>query len=330
MLQDKKNRLIYLSSLTLLLSTLEYLIPKPFPFFKLGLANIPLIITLPSFSPVEYLLLAVLKTFSQAIIGGTLFSPFLIISFFGTLSSALTMKISYSYFKKLSFVGISLLGALASNSVQIIVSALLIYGKSIFVAFPLLLGFGIAASVALGYISNIFYEQSEFITRVENNSLPNINSMISSKETKIIKKKRDLFFLLFAVSAIILSIFIENIIYLIALLVLSYLVQKLSKRKLKFTYPLVLLFSMIVLSIFEPNGKVIFKYFTQNSLIFSLIKAIRILIIIASSQILIACNKINFSPFKEIFALSGIFLERFSKTKGSIIKRIDATLLEEN
>ncbi|MBK5200889.1 MAG: Gx transporter family protein, partial [Spirochaetaceae bacterium] len=161
-MQDKKNRLIYLVTLSLLLSSLEYLIPKPFPFLKLGLANLPLIISLPILPFYEYILLALSKALIQGLVGGTIISPFFLISLSGTFATSLGMFLAYKLLKRNTFVGISVIGALCSNVAQIFMAAALIYGKSIFVAMPYIIGLGIISSTVLGYLANRFYRDSKF------------------------------------------------------------------------------------------------------------------------------------------------------------------------
>jgi heptaprenyl diphosphate synthase len=117
---------------------------------------------------------------------------------------------------------------------------------------------------------------------------------------------------------------------LIVILVLSYIIQVASKRKLKISYPLILLISMVLLSLLEPNGKVVFRYFTDVSLTMAFTKAIRILILIASSQILVGSTTINIGFVEDVFALSSIILDKFSKSKGSIINKIDEAIIGDS
>lgn len=330
---NQKNRLVYLASLSLLLSSLEYLIPKPVPFLKLGLANLPLIISLPFLSGPEYFLLALSKAIIQGIVGGTIISPFFAISLAGTLATTLVMFISFKVLKHTTFVGISVLGALASNSAQILMAALIIYGKSILVALPYILALGIITSTILGYLSNLFYRNSIFINQCVNNTLIPVEAIIklnNKKESKKTNKTWNTIFLVMAFCFIVLSVVLTQLKILVVVLVLSYIIQIASKRKLKFSYPLILLISMVLLSLLEPNGKVIFKYFTDISLIRAFTKAIRILILIASSQILVGSTTINIGFVKNVFTMSSIILEKFGKVKGSIIERIDEALIGES
>ena len=101
--------LALLGSLCLFLSAIEYLIPKPLPFMRVGLANLPLLVALDIFRAKHFFLLALLKVLGQGIIGGTLFSYILLFSLAGTFSAA-----SLMYFlrmllgkKHLGFTGLS-------------------------------------------------------------------------------------------------------------------------------------------------------------------------------------------------------------------------------
>ena len=330
---NKKNRLVYLASLSLLLSSIEYLIPKPVPFLKLGLANLPLIISLPFLSGPEYFFLAFSKAIMQGIVGGTIISPFFAISLSGTLATALVMFISFRLLKHTTFVGISVLGALASNGAQLLMAALLIYGKSILVALPYILALGIITSAILGYISNIFYKKSSFIRQCESNTLLPVGTVIelnNKKVNKKVNKTLNIIFLVLAFCFIILSVVLTQLKLLIIVLVLSYIIQIASKRKLKISYPLILLISMVLLSLLEPNGKVVFKYFTDVSLTMAFTKAIRILILIASSQILVGSTTINIGFVKDVFTMSSIILDKFGKVKGSVMERIDEALIGDS
>ena len=67
-LPDEENRkrrhellelVAFMGALCLFFSTIEYLFPKPFPFFRIGLANLPVLVSLELF-PVGYVFLLVL------------------------------------------------------------------------------------------------------------------------------------------------------------------------------------------------------------------------------------------------------------------------------
>lgn len=145
----------------LFLSTIEYMIPKPIPFLRLGIANIPLIIALGIFSNREYFLLLLLKVLGQALISGTIFSYIILFSLAGSLSSAIFMLITYSLFKdKVSRVGISLAGSFASTISQLFISRIILFKEATFVIAPLFLFSGLISSIILGIFANEFINKS--------------------------------------------------------------------------------------------------------------------------------------------------------------------------
>ncbi len=146
------------------LSTVEYLIPKPFPFFRLGLANLPILISLIIFKPKDIVLLIVLKIFGQGLITGTLFSYIFLFSAAGSFASGIVMIALILLLKsKISLVGVSIAGALASNIVQLLFAKLFIFGESVkYIAPPLLLMGLISASI-LGLMADKFINRSKWL-----------------------------------------------------------------------------------------------------------------------------------------------------------------------
>ena len=80
-----------LGGFCLFLATLEYLIPKPVPFMRLGLANVPLMLALDIVGLKYVALLVFIKVLGQAIITGTLVSYICLFSLAGTCSAATAM-----------------------------------------------------------------------------------------------------------------------------------------------------------------------------------------------------------------------------------------------
>ena len=118
-----KKKIAYLSALTLLFSYAELLLPRIVPFFRLGLGNAAILMAFEMPFP-PFLLLSVIKAIAASLMGGTLFSPFFIISLAQSVSSACLMyglfrlnKVCRS--KLLSIYGISLAGSALSAFVQI-------------------------------------------------------------------------------------------------------------------------------------------------------------------------------------------------------------------
>jgi heptaprenyl diphosphate synthase len=64
------------AALALFFSIVELLIPKPIPFFRIGLANLPLLVALTFLSRKDFVLLVLLKIMGQALVGGRFFPTF--------------------------------------------------------------------------------------------------------------------------------------------------------------------------------------------------------------------------------------------------------------
>ncbi len=165
--QKRLDLIAFLGAMCLFFATIEYLFPKPFPFFRLGLANLPVIISLKLFAPGYVLLLVLLKVLGQGLINGTLASYVFLFSLGGSFASAVVMLGAYRLFgKRISLVGISVFGAIASNVVQIYLSVRFIFGLSAWIIAPPFVALGVTSGVAVGFFAQRFYEKSRWIRRV--------------------------------------------------------------------------------------------------------------------------------------------------------------------
>jgi heptaprenyl diphosphate synthase len=153
-----------LGALCLFFSGLEYIIPKPLPFIRLGLANIPLLLALDIFPLRQFALLTLLKVLGQAIITGTLFSYVFFFSLAGTVSSAFCMYLVRRAAGSgiFSFTGIGVLGALASNVSQLIMARLFIFGEETRFLIPPLLLTGLICGAGLGLFCEAFAKRSRW------------------------------------------------------------------------------------------------------------------------------------------------------------------------
>jgi len=156
-----------LASFALFLSTVEYMIPKPLPFMRIGLANLPLLIGLGLLNSREYVLLALLKVIGQGLVTGTLFSYVALFSLTGTIASASVMYVLYRYTKRwTSLLGISMAGAMASNAAQLYMSRYLLFGQAAALLAPPFLIAGLISSVVLGVFANRFVTTSSWYAKV--------------------------------------------------------------------------------------------------------------------------------------------------------------------
>jgi heptaprenyl diphosphate synthase len=154
--------LAILGSLCLFLSAIEYLIPKPLPFMRIGLANLPLLLALDILAAGDFFLLALLKVLGQGIIGGTLFSYVFLFSLAGTFSSAALMYILRRLLgkKRVGFTGLGCAGAMASNGVQLLLARYFIFGSGLRYLMPPFLASGFITGIALGLFCEYFSRRS--------------------------------------------------------------------------------------------------------------------------------------------------------------------------
>jgi heptaprenyl diphosphate synthase len=161
------NVLAVLAAVAMFFSTLEYLIPKPVPFFRVGLANLPILLVIRFFRPRDVLKLTLLKVLGQGLINGTLASYVFLFSVFGSFASSLVMIGLTSLGRRLvSLIGVSTAGAVASNVVQVTLSVLFIFGPSSWVIAPPFLILGTAAGIVVGIIAERFCRSSRWIERL--------------------------------------------------------------------------------------------------------------------------------------------------------------------
>jgi heptaprenyl diphosphate synthase len=149
----RRDLVALLGGLCLFLSTIEYLIPKPIPFLRVGIANLPILF-----------LVVVLKVVGQGLVSGTLVSYVFLFSAVGSFASALAMLGARRLFgKRLSLVGVGVLGALFSNTAQISLARLLIFGEGAWLIAPPFLALGTVTAALLGLFAERFQASSRWL-----------------------------------------------------------------------------------------------------------------------------------------------------------------------
>ena len=162
---DQRQRaLALLAAAALFLASVEYVIPKPVPFLKLGLANLPVLVALTVMRPREILTLVALKVVGQGIVQGTLFSYIVLFSAAGSLASAAVMLLLHRGLgRHVSLVGVSIMGALASNLAQVAAARLIIFGESAWLIAPAFLITGTISALLLGLFAERFVQRSRWL-----------------------------------------------------------------------------------------------------------------------------------------------------------------------
>lgn len=166
---QKKRRahLITLILIALYLSLVESLIPKPFPWMKLGLANLTTLIAFIKFDRKMAVEVFVLRVVTQSIMLGTFLTPSFVISFLSGLVSVLIMIMLFKYKKYLSVISISISSAVMHNLTQLIIVYFLLFKgidlntRSVYLFIIMFLIMGIFSGGIVGYIAYRYVEKEE-------------------------------------------------------------------------------------------------------------------------------------------------------------------------
>jgi len=161
------NNIALLAAFCFFLSAVEYMIPKPLPFLRLGLANLPLMLALDIFYFRNFLILVFLKIIGQALITGTLFSYVFLFSLAGTLFSALFMRFLRRTFKqKISFLGIGTAGAFFYNAAQLLIAWFFIFDENVRYIAPVFLAAGLVTGIVFGIFCEMFSRRSKWYQNI--------------------------------------------------------------------------------------------------------------------------------------------------------------------
>lgn len=254
--------IVWLGALCFFLSAIEFMIPKPLPFLRLGLANLPVMLAAYLLPLQSYILLVAIKVLGQGLIGGTLFSYIFVFSTAGTLASALAMRLYARIPQKYaSFVGMSALGAFTSNVVQLLFARFWIFGESAWYIAPPFLAVGLVTGTLLGLFANRFAESSRWFADLRDGKLKmTVGADNGTGESKGTNPKAGLRFSLGAtLTAALLfspSLTLKALICLTALILL--LVDRARIRPLSI---LVMSGGIVVFNLLVPVGKVLWDPF---------------------------------------------------------------------
>lgn len=159
-----RKNLALLGAFCLFLSAVEYMIPKPLPFMRIGLANLPLMLALDIFPIHTFLVLVCIKVLGQALITGTLFSYIFLFSLTGTFLSAILMYVLRATLGKerITFIGVGTAGAVVSNLSQLALAYFFIFRENVrYIAPPFLIA-GLVTGIVLGIFCEVFTRKSRW------------------------------------------------------------------------------------------------------------------------------------------------------------------------
>jgi len=164
------KNLAMLGAFCLFLSAVEYMIPKPLPFMRIGLANLPIMLACNIFPLQSFLVLVSIKVIGQALISGTLFSYVFLFSMTGSFLSALLMYFLCNVFgkKHISFIGIGTAGAVVSNLSQLVIAHVFIFRGNVRYIAPAFLAAGLITGIVLGIFCEAFIRKSKWFKGIRN------------------------------------------------------------------------------------------------------------------------------------------------------------------
>jgi len=146
----------------------EAMLPSPMPWARIGLSNTFVLITLFAFGLRQALLVNLVRVIAGNLLLGIFFSPAFVLSFGGSFTAVFLMGFLWQRFvPPLSVIGVSCLGAVVNNTVQIVLFTLLLT-RSI-IAGPVLGGFvllGVAVGVLTGFIAARIIEKLRLETNL--------------------------------------------------------------------------------------------------------------------------------------------------------------------
>jgi heptaprenyl diphosphate synthase len=160
----RRDVIAFLGALCLFLSTLEYLIPKPVPFLRVGIANLPILLAIDLLPVPSVLAVVFLKVVGQGLVSGTLVSYVFLFSAVGSFASGLAMiAVRRLLRQRVTLVGVSVLGALCSNAAQVVLARLLIFGEGAWLIAAPFLALGTVTAVLLGLFAETFTARSRWL-----------------------------------------------------------------------------------------------------------------------------------------------------------------------
>jgi heptaprenyl diphosphate synthase len=266
------NKLIpFLASLCLFLSAVEFAIPKPLPFMRLGLANMPIILALYLLSWKEVFLLMLLKVLCQAIFAGTLFSYIFVFSITGSTASVFSMLVMYRIFGKkklLSPVGISLAGSLANTGAQILMSRIMLFGASVRYIAPVLLFSGTLTGTILGLCTALFMNRSKWFGIALGTCSPDMPQYLNQKKLHLkserLSKKTPFYKYLWTIALLAIGLpFLlvqKDMLILWTTVIIFAICSYFRKGRLRILTPIIIFLSVTILNLYPEYGKILYTF----------------------------------------------------------------------
>jgi uncharacterized membrane protein len=326
------------------LSAIEFLIPKPLPFLRVGLANIPLLLAIDVLNLPSFCVLVLLKILGQALVTGSLFSYVFLFSAAGSFASAgLMWLLKKSLHRWISCIGLSLAGAFASNAAQLILARYYIFGETAWYIAPPFFAAGTVTGFLLGMFANKFANESSWYAQMQDQR--NLRQDASARESRT--RESGSFRAGFAQPGIrrlgigipffAILLFSSNLLLLAAVVLISIILVRLDKRKIHVVPAIITVLAIIAFNLAVPFGKVIWEGFgitiTRGALEEGIKKALLMEGLLFVSRWILAYGLVLPGKFGLLVSDTLSLFTRFGQAAGgidprNIVKSIDAIMNE--
>jgi heptaprenyl diphosphate synthase len=147
-------RIALLGAVSATLFIFEGLAPRPIPWMKVGLGNIPVVAVLFIYGPLAALIVCCLKLILGGLVGGLVAGPTFVISMGGTCVSWCVMSLCHRIrLLDLSPVGISIWGACAHQVTQLAIAYVFVGQIAIFSLYPVALLTATVTGMLIGFLA---------------------------------------------------------------------------------------------------------------------------------------------------------------------------------
>lgn len=248
------------AGLCFFLSLIDVMIPKPVVFFRLGLANLALMLAMDVLSMRSFFLLLLVKVLGQAMLSGTIFSYVIVFSFIGTFSSGSVMYLLNFLRRKgwVSFVGISMIGALVSNISQWLFARYVLFGEGAWYILPPMMVLSLITSLLIGLFANSFYLSSLWYEGLLTGEIQRVD--YGKNIYRVEKKNSNVYRFVVGGLLLLLLIFIDLPELKIILFASSLILCVIEKIKINTFYLIFTYLCIVAINLFQPYGYVLFEY----------------------------------------------------------------------
>tara|TARA_Y100001934_G_C12075687_1_gene642275 strand:- start:171 stop:668 length:498 start_codon:yes stop_codon:yes gene_type:complete len=133
----------------------EGLAPRPLPWMKMGLGNLPVVLSLMSYGPLAALAVSVLKLFLGGLLSGTLANPVFFIGAGAGMCSWSVMSVARSVGGSVfSAVGLGIWGAVTHQLAQLVLAYWYIGQWGIWTLLPVALLGGLISGILIGLLAH--------------------------------------------------------------------------------------------------------------------------------------------------------------------------------